>query len=172
MFLTCINRKENLARERNDMLKCYLKELHNNYNLPYMSDTLFDNPYAGYFLNRQKYTEWIDIYDDNDNLVGFLIMATQPICHPDADYYIEESYIKPEHRNKGLMTKTVSEILDNKEGTFCFYVLKENLAAKRFWERVFKEHDYEKIELRDDFTAPLDYCTLYGYTKRKDVKYE
>lgn len=99
-------------------------------------------------------TTWIDI-KDGDTVIGFLVMGYGKNCHPDADFYIEESFILPAYRKKGFMRNTVFEFMKTHKGIYCLYVLEENKKAKQFWQHVFAEVNYQPCILKDYATANL-----------------
>lgn len=112
-------------------------------------------------ITSNDYTQWIDVQADNE-LIGFLIIGTAPNCHPDADYYVEEAYIKPEFRRKNYMFSAVSEFVQNHKGVYCLFVLDRNNAAKSFWKKAFAKNGYLPCYLRD-VGAGDEYCTQYGF---------
>lgn len=110
-------------------------------------------------------TEWIDVRSPLDGvLVGFLIVGTKNNCHPDADYYIQEAYILPGWRRKGIMSSAVGNFVRRHEGVYCLFVLKKNEVAKSFWRKVFSELGYVEALLRD-VGAGDEFCTQYGFVK-------
>lgn len=106
-------------------------------------------------------TQWVDICDGN-NLIGFLIVGTAPNCHPDADYYVEEAYVKPDYRRKGHMLHAFSEFERKHKGIYCLFVLNKNEGAKNFWKTTFAKLGYLPYFLRD-VGAGDEFCTQYGF---------
>lgn len=144
---------------RFEMLSDYLDELWKIKSLPPQSQAEKMTFYGEILSNKDS--AWIDIKDGN-RPVGFLIVGTPPNCHPDASYYIEEAYINPNYRRKGLMSKAVSDFVRNNKGTYCLFILNKNDAAKAFWPKTFAKLGYEPCYLRD-VGAGDQYCTQYGY---------
>lgn len=99
------------------------------------------------FLTENHY-DWIDI-ECNGIIVGFLIMAVEPDCHPDCDYFVCQSYVKPSYRHQGLMSEAVREYERIHSGTkYCMFILNKNRYAYKFWHNLFKEMGYDEMDLR------------------------
>ena len=112
-------------------------------------------------------TEWIDIWAYGERFpVGFLIVSREPNCHPDADFFIQESYIKPKFRKQGLMTATVSKFIKEHEGVYCLFILNNNVNAYQFWHNIFPKLNYHPYELY--VCTGIDICTQYGFAPKKE----
>lgn len=163
MNLICINQKhknQRLVERRQKLLKNYLNELRDLYNISFVNEE--SNSYDAYIT--AEHTEWIDIFaDGSDEPIGFLIVGEQENCYPDANYYIEELYIVPEFRNKGLASATVTDFLNNHKGVYCLFIINDNNIAKTFWNKVFTNCQYITTELYDEYSDRYTYCKLYGY---------
>lgn len=163
MNLICINQKhknQRLIEYRQRLLKKYLKELRDLYNISFSNEE--SNLYNTYIAS--EHTEWIDIFaDDSDEPVGFLVVGEQENCHPDANYYIEELYVEPEFRNKGLASATATNFLHNHKGIYCLFIINDNNIAKIFWDKVFTSCRYTETKLYDEYSDQYTYCKLYGY---------
>ena len=144
---------------RYQMLCNYLDELWEIKGLPPQSQLEKKSFFAE--VTSNDYTQWIDVWE-RDELIGFLIMGAAPNCHPDADYYVEEAYIKPAFRRKGYMSSAVSEFIQTHKGVYCFFVLNKNNGAKTFWSKLFVKLGYGPCHLRD-VGAGDEYCTQYGF---------
>ena len=87
--------------------------------------------------------EWIDIFADDDPYpVGFVVIANKRCiehCHPYYDWFICQAYIKPEYRQKGLMTDAIMEFINERKGLYGFDVFKKNEYANKFWKYLFKK---------------------------------
>ena len=108
---------------------------------------------------------WIDIYDESD-IVGFLIIGkNENDCHPDCDYYICQSYVAPGHREKGLMSQTVSAFLSEHHGVYGYDVLKRNVYADTFWKNLFKRLGTIPVNLARIRDKKIeDKIFLYGFS--------
>lgn len=84
---------------------------------------------------RPDLAEWIPIFHGPDE-VGFLIVTHGKLLKRGEDYRIEEAYIKPEFRKRGLMTETVRKYLATHPGKYSMQVMVNNPAAARFWFRL------------------------------------
>lgn len=72
--------------------------------------------------------------------------------------YIEEFYIVPEARRKGIGFKTIEEIAKSWSGDFFLYVLNRNYEAKAFWEYVERKLGWKRIkrpEIREEAGCEL-----------------
>lgn len=102
------------------------------------------------------------IFSDG-KLVGFLIVSTLPYCHPECDYFICQSYLKPEYRGKGLMTGAVVEWVKAHPGKYCLDIIFGNKHAKSFWYRRFWELGYIGIELPFYEHGVTGVCETLGF---------
>ena len=93
-------------------------------------------------LKHMSHHEWIDIFADGDPYpAGFIVIANKGCsehCHPYCNWFICQAYIKPEHRQKGLMTGTVTEFISERNGLYGLDVFKKNEHADRFWKHLFE----------------------------------
>lgn len=110
-----------------------------------------------------KDTRWIDIEKD-DEPIGFLMIGTGENCHPDADYYIADAYIKPEYRRRGYMSGVLREVIDKHPGIYCLLILNENSIGKIFWYTFFRREGFKPHYLSDVGTGD-ELCTQYGWAK-------
>lgn len=148
---------------RYNMFRDYLQELQEIEEYRYMSDEAI---LESYINARSGVTEfWMDIYPDEadkcaarrtkHDIIGFWILGKNGNCHPDADYFIAEAYIKPEYRREGIMSDRISDWIEkhrktgNRNGKFCLFVLSKNEVAKKFWKHVFDRCGYEPYKLSD-----------------------
>ena len=92
--------------------------------------------------------------------------SREPNCHPDADFFIQESYIKPKFRKQGLMTATVSKFIKEHEGVYCLFILNNNVNAYQFWHNIFPKLNYHPYELY--VCTGIDICTQYGFAPKKE----
>lgn len=98
--------------------------------------------------------QWIAVKDGNKE-IGFIILGIgrnleRELGEPKVDYFIQESYIKPEYRRKGIMTKAVNEMLENHKGIMGLYILKNNKPALAFWHKIIGDRWIEVDNLGGD----------------------
>ena len=106
---------------------------------------------------------WRNVYYEGE-LVGFLIIGKAGIeKHPDSDYAIAEAYILPGHRGMGLMTTAVQEYVETHAGTYSVLVLKDNVYAKHFWAKLFRNLGYHATPLNRDCLIDRDFVDLFGF---------
>ena len=90
-------------------------------------------PHIGYKL----------VYDPKDKAVaGFVIYSKYPDCPSDCQMYIQDIYVKPESRGKGLgaelMKKALKEKVDGKKvRRIALFVMDSNLKGRAFWMKQF-----------------------------------
>ena len=127
-----------LYRIRHKLYADYVKELEKIRNLPFPDSNAEKRKWCQDYLDNSYYN-WIDIRDNNSEIIGFLIIGTKPDCHPDCDYFICQSYIIPENREHHFMTNTVYEFVTNHKGKYCLMILDSNEYANNFWFKLFKD---------------------------------
>ena len=152
---------------RKQLYVTYMEELYTIEGLELLSEHKLNEYFTDIIEN--PYLEWIDIYLPNLNEpVGFLVIAKYPECHPDADYYIAETYIKPEYRRQNIMLTTVSNYIKNHTGIYSLFIASKNDVAKKFWERVFKNVNYVPIYLSEEpIREPSPHFIQYGYKPKE-----
>lgn len=94
--------------------------------------------------------------------VGFFTVYQAPNCHPDCDFYIEDSYMMPEARNQGLMQKAVQKFVTENPGKYCLFIVDCNEPARHMWPAVFQKLGYAPLELRNVLPEKLG-ITQYGW---------
>ncbi len=88
------------------------------------------------------HVRWIDI-EENGKIVGFLIMAKSPLCHPAVDYYIYQTYVLPEYRKRGLMSQAIRSFMKQyPRSSYCILISKNNKWAMHFWRAFFEALGY------------------------------
>lgn len=148
--------------KRYELFSDYINELQKVKGLPLLSEVQLNESYKSYISSHNS--KWMDIYTDEDNktVIGFLIIGYPPNCHPDADFYVEEAYITPSYRRKKYMSSVVSQFVKANNGTYCLFILKNNLIVTEFWLKTFTKLGYSLCELRD-VGAGDPYCNQYGF---------
>ena len=107
-------------------------------------------------------TEYILLMCGND-CAGFAIIGRGVNCHPDADMYIEEFYIRPEYRNKGCGHTFAKMLLDGVQAV-CFIVLKKTAKAEKMWKEVFSDWKDVSIQIPDVIPTE-EWCNWYVYRR-------
>lgn len=155
---------------RYNMFRDYLIELQKIEEYKYMDDAeILDN----FIKMRSGKTEyWQDIYPDQSqrtkhDIIGFWILGQNRNCHPDADYFIAETYIRPEYRREGIMSDRISDWIKTYGGKFCLFVLSKNEVAKKFWKNVFDRCGYEPYELSDVADDMNGHLIRLGYKQKE-----
>ena len=93
---------ENL-RERKRIFKEYLAEL-----APFEHIQTSEQDFKKQWKDRSSrpFSHWYDI-KAKGKTVGFVIMGWGDNCHPDADFYVQDVYIRPEFRHQGHIRKFI-----------------------------------------------------------------
>ena len=102
------------------------------------------------FLPNEYRDDYV-IYFDNE-IVGFVLIGTFPNALFEDDIFIQDIYIKPEKRRKGIATATIINILERKcyldKEWLSLFILKNNEVGKEFWKNLTS-----KLGLTDRLTA-------------------
>lgn len=120
---------QELAR-LNPNLNAYTREALADYVRRYMED---------------PFIQWLDVRLESGSFesIGFLIISSGEERLPNTDIYIQEAFILPEHRRRGIMSAAVSELLRDHPGhSISMHVLNANIYAMRFWLRLFRRLGY------------------------------
>ena len=86
---------------------------------------------------RGRGYEWLDIYQDNI-LCGFLILGYDLPVHGNG-LYICEAYVKPDFRERGLMSDLVRNKLRSRKGKIYLTIYDKNLYAQEFWGTLLRD---------------------------------
>lgn len=127
------------------LYKDYAAELDDIANREPMSENKAET-IANSFIN-ESYSRWENIWADDKELAGFFIICKENGCHPDADYFIAQLYIRPEYRRKGYAKKTVLEYMRKHRGTYCKFMIKKNHDAYAFWDMIKKEMHAKDVQM-------------------------
>lgn len=92
-------------------------------------------------LNKPCYDPYIIF--DNNNPVGFVVFSKQePGSCESTTCCIDEIFIVKTSRGKGLATLVVNDFLKKEKDGICgLAVLKDNIPAIQFWEKLIKKYD-------------------------------
>lgn len=162
-----------LVEKRLELFTSYIQELYQmeEIKIPDIDDIKdrFDGIHSNPFM------KWKDIYPDGHSAnaknapddalpIGFIVIGQYPECHPDADIYIAEVYLKPEYRRKHIMSDVVNGLVTLCGGSYCLFIASKNNVAKQFWFKVFDELGYEQFTLsKKPVSKPNTNFILYGF---------
>ena len=116
---------------------------------------------------KYAHAKWVDIRK-GDKILGFFIIGTNENCHPSADYYIQEAYIKPEYRRQGHMSRALDIYIKRYPGIYCLLILNKNEVAHKFWHTMFDRIGYVPYDL-EDVDATDEHCEQYGFAPKDYV---
>ena len=100
----------------------YTREIHTMRGIKPLDDESMKFLYDSYITETK--VEWVNVFSDTGDVIGFFIIDFYPNCHPDADFYIEEAYIVPEYRKCGYMSKAISQYVNTNPGTYFYFIVK------------------------------------------------
>ena len=146
----------------------YINELYDIEGLPRLSKTEIQNLFNWIYNN--PYFKWIDVRNlctssmSNDDVIGFLIIGEEKECHPQADYYIAETYIMPEYRRRHIMSEVIMDFIKTYGGKYCLFIASQNSIAKQFWQKIFQQTNYVQFNLPERTNIePNPHFLQYGY---------
>lgn len=87
----------------------------------------------------RKDMDWNLIVKEGE-AIGFLIIKANENGY---DYYVVDTYIKPEYRNQGIMTSHVLKTFEGFRGkTIGLTIIQNNYLGMSFWRSIFKKLGY------------------------------
>ena len=144
----------------------YLSDIE-EFNITKNTDTLKEKWQEAMDYIHDKDFDWVDIYDNSEEPIGFIIVGHAEQCHPDADIYLADFFIDYRHRNKGIMTKEIKKILKGVK-TCCYFVQKNNNYAQRWLNRIFLDDNFVSVKLNK---SCIDFSDedrgFYGWSRSK-----
>ncbi len=151
-------RRENLYLE-------YRKEMDDMQGLRY-NEQLYKADLLDFLDERNNV--WVPIVHNNEE-IGFICMCAPPCCHPDADWFLREAYIRPEFRRQGLMRKTLLMRLRSHPGRYCLFIMENNTPAQKCWHSAFQSAGYVPMELRKLAEFKDITTTLYSFKPKEET---
>ena len=98
---------------------------------------------------------------DNSTVYGFVSIGVGKEAKPvGCDYYIVDTYIKPEYQRKGIGEWMVKDIRKRYRGTVFLYIKRGNKRAKSFWGKMFA--DCEDVRGKFDYLEN-EWCEVRGW---------
>ena len=73
---------------------------------------------------------------------GFVAISFGQNTHPMTKFFVRDFFVQPSMRRRGLGLAMVRELIQQRSGSFCMYVLKKNIPAKDFWRSAIGEIGY------------------------------
>ena len=89
-------------------------------------------------ISQKDLGKWLMV--DGDKIIGFALVGYPPNCHPFAQRFINNFYIIPSYRRRGLGRQLAEYVLIGLD-TVCLYIIHNNTKAKSFWAEVLKDFD-------------------------------
>lgn len=144
----------------------YVRELDEIQGITYdhhVADKLYEE------LLEDTWNFWIPVTQGR-KVVGFFTMCSKPNCHPDADYFLRDAYVRPQYRGNGAMKKAVMRWLKLYPGKYNVIVLNKNYPAYNCWQKVFAEAGYEPFELRElEEFKDVPEMTMMGFQPKENT---
>jgi len=106
--------------------------------------------------------------EQNHNICGFVLLTKKPFSKPGTEFCIQEFFILRKFRNKGIGLASIEQLFANYSGSYSMLVLKHNVPAKIFWEKVL---DLMRIQFKKEkyIHDGID-CISYEFTAPKKLK--
>lgn len=101
---------------------------------------------------------WVDITLCGQ-IVGFVIIGEKSKghdVHPQFDYFIEQTFILPEYRRNGFVSRSLMSFIKYHKGRYGLEVLQKNFKAQEFWKDLISRVGGYRI------TVDLDGFMLHG----------
>ena len=83
---------------------------------------------------------------EDRTIQGFIITEEMKFKVYNDLLYIEEFYIVPEARNRGVGLAAIEATIEHWSGDVFLYILEHNFAAKGFWTAVERKLGWKRIE--------------------------
>ncbi|WP_370224396.1 GNAT family N-acetyltransferase [Cytobacillus sp.] len=127
------------------------------------------NLYAFYLHDLTKYTDALEVNEDgtfefdafsliwdkegiepylikaDDKLAGFLLLLRAPFLKK-ADYCINDFFLYNSFRGKKVGQAAVELLFSDYKGTYYIEQLKRNTPAVRFWQKVYRDYQFDVQE--------------------------
>ena len=142
-------------KEDKELYKNLFNILHNDIS-PYNNE-LQEVDKQGYFDSKT-----VDVYFQNNESVmpfiitadnktaGAVVLTTKPYVKDGCDYCIQELIVLSLYRGKKIAAEACDIIFKKYRGRYCVIVLKENLRAIKFWDKLIAKNSYLGSEDLDD----------------------
>ncbi|MBQ8248054.1 MAG: GNAT family N-acetyltransferase [Lachnospiraceae bacterium] len=159
MFLRNCNLKNTSEHlEFVNMYRSYIEEL-SQFTNRLKAFPLYDE--VSFMWNCQSIQKYFVIHEGQ--IIGFVLIGIEDNKHPESDWYIEEFFIKKEYQNMGLGKAVAKELLETKRGRYCLFILKRNMRASHFWQKVFTDAGYIDVSQNHVDIAPMEDCEFRMY---------
>ena len=111
-------------------------------------------------LEYRRIGNWIPIKISGKE-VGFIIIIPGRYYSTELDYFIEQVYIAPEYRRRGIMKLNLDEMFKAAPGRYGLFILDKNYMAKGFWHKVQENSYLRPIKISKDPEA--ENCSFYAF---------
>ena len=74
--------------------------------------------------------------EQNQNTCGLILLTKKPFSKPGTELCIQEFFILRKFRNKRIGLASIEQLFANYPGSYSMSVMKHNIPAKLFWEKV------------------------------------
>lgn len=93
------------------------------------------------------------VVKSDDKNIGVLVLSKSPYVKKGCDYCIQEFFIIGSCRGKGIATEAINLLFMEYPGKYCFVVIKNNIRAIKFWDKVCGEsfNNVNKTERENDY---------------------
>ena len=105
-------------------------------------------------------------------IVGFILVGTFPNALCKDDIFIQDIYIKPDKRKKGLATSAVIDVWNNRryqdKECLSLFILKNNIGAKEFWLKLTQRLGLTDRLAMGGITATTDEAQFHLFCPYKE----
>lgn len=157
---------------KHQLYQQYLKELGEVRGFAFTESEEVQRGWCETYINTEGY-KWINIFNHEKEIVGFLILQTKKDPIYDS-HWILEAYVLPDYRNQGLMTRHALDYIRRHPGIYSYAYYSANHLAKQFWEHLFSKHCKVRVEEipvslferfaqeNDSIREQIEYAQKYG----------
>lgn len=106
----------------------------------------FNNRWAKHYedLLNDKDVQYISVVEGNQEVGFFIVRGGESATKLGVDYFIEDVYVFPDFRGRGIMHKFAKEFFENHSGRYGMDLIGENKTATKFWCSVVEQSEWEK----------------------------
>lgn len=139
--------------------------------LSVFSKRLQDEPVTEGEILSMWYNPDLEIYfvSLDQEYIGFLLLGINGNKHECSDWFIGEFYIAKKWQSKGIGKSVVNQLLSRKKGSYCMFILRNNVRALEFWKRTFDKNGYENTSERFFCGSTPDDCYFRMYEPKDSL---
>ena len=102
------------------------------------------------------------------SVIGFLVLGINENKHESSDWFIGEFYIAKNYQSQGIGKKVIGDLLKRKKGSYCLFILRNNVRALQFWDKAFGTNNYVNTTERFFCNCTPDDCIFKMYEPQNE----